>query len=58
VAAERRRVRIALGALAGGLLVVHVNLWLPLAMAAALLAATALVAHRLSGGDDAWARLR
>jgi uncharacterized membrane protein YoaK (UPF0700 family) len=55
----RRLIAVAsmlLGALAGGLLVVHVNLTLPLAIAAALLAATGLVAHRLSGGDDAWAR--
>ena len=44
------------GALAGGLLVVHVNLWLPLALAAALLAATAALAHRLSRGDAGWAR--
>jgi uncharacterized membrane protein YoaK (UPF0700 family) len=55
----RRLISVAamlLGALAGGLLVVHVNLTLPLAIATALLAATGLVAHRLSGGDDAWVR--
>jgi hypothetical protein len=47
---------VLIGALAGGLLVVHVNLTLPLAIAAALLVATGLVALRLSGDDDAWAR--
>jgi uncharacterized membrane protein YoaK (UPF0700 family) len=55
----RRLISVAamlLGALVGGLLVVHVNLWLPLALAAALLAATGFVAHHLSTGDAAWAR--
>jgi uncharacterized membrane protein YoaK (UPF0700 family) len=55
----RRLISVAamlLGALVGGLLVVHVNLWLPLALAAALLATSGLVAHRLSSGEPAWAR--
>jgi uncharacterized membrane protein YoaK (UPF0700 family) len=44
------------GALVGALLVVHVDLVVPLAVAAVLLAATGLIAHRLSGEDAEWAR--
>jgi uncharacterized membrane protein YoaK (UPF0700 family) len=43
------------GALAGALLVVHVDLVLPLALAALLLAASGLAAHRLSHGKPSWA---
>jgi len=43
------------GALLSALLVLHVDLVAPLAIVTALLAATALVAHRLSAGEPAWA---
>ena len=43
------------GALAGAFLVVHVDLVLPLALAALLLAACGLAAHRLSPGKPSWA---
>jgi uncharacterized membrane protein YoaK (UPF0700 family) len=55
----RRLVSVAAmfaGALAGALLVIHVDVALPLAIAAALLAAVALGAHRSSAGDPEWAR--
>lgn len=43
------------GALVGALLVVHVDLVVPLAVAAVLLAASAIAAHRLSAGAPDWA---
>jgi uncharacterized membrane protein YoaK (UPF0700 family) len=43
------------GALLGALLVINVDLVLPLAIAAALMAASALAAHRLSADGSAWA---
>jgi uncharacterized membrane protein YoaK (UPF0700 family) len=43
------------GALAGALLVLNVDLALPLALATVLIAASAVAAHRLSGGESAWA---
>jgi uncharacterized membrane protein YoaK (UPF0700 family) len=43
------------GALTGALLVVHVDLVVPLAIAVALLAGSAIAAHRLSGGAPDWA---
>ncbi len=43
------------GALLGAVLVVEVDLVLPLSIAVALLATSALVAHRLSAGKPAWA---
>jgi uncharacterized membrane protein YoaK (UPF0700 family) len=55
----RRLISVAamfLGALLGALLVVHVDLVLPLAIAAALMASVALAAHRLSKGDPDWTR--
>jgi uncharacterized membrane protein YoaK (UPF0700 family) len=55
----RRTIAIAailLGALAGALLVVHLDLLIPLAIATTLMATTALAAHRLSTSDAAWAR--
>jgi uncharacterized membrane protein YoaK (UPF0700 family) len=55
----RRLIAVAamfVGALAGALLVVEVDLVLPLALAAAMLAAGALAAHRLSAGDPDWTR--
>jgi uncharacterized membrane protein YoaK (UPF0700 family) len=55
----RRLVAVAAmftGALVGALLVLHVDLALPLAIAAALLVAVALTAHRFSSGDPEWAR--
>jgi uncharacterized membrane protein YoaK (UPF0700 family) len=55
----RRLVAVAAmfaGALVGALLVVKVDLALPLAIATALLAGVALVAHRFSGGDADWTR--
>ena len=55
----RRLVAVAAmfaGALAGALLVIKVDLALPLAIAAALLAGVALVAHRFSAGDADWSR--
>jgi uncharacterized membrane protein YoaK (UPF0700 family) len=54
----RRLIAVAamlLGALAGALLVVEVDLVLPLALAAALLAGSAIAAHRLSAGHPDWA---
>lgn len=44
-----------IGALVGALLVVEVDLVLPLALAAALMAASAFAAHRLSAGRPDWA---
>jgi uncharacterized membrane protein YoaK (UPF0700 family) len=44
------------GALLGALLVLNVDLVLPLSIAALLVAATALTAHRLSTGDAEWAQ--
>ena len=55
----RRFISVAamfLGALVGALLVVHVDLVLPLAIAAVLMASVALAAHRLSRGDAGWTR--
>jgi uncharacterized membrane protein YoaK (UPF0700 family) len=43
------------GALVGALLVVHVDLAVPLAIAAVLLAGSAIAAHRLSAGAPDWA---
>lgn len=46
-----------IGALIGALLVINVDLVLPLGLAAVLMAASALAAHRLSSGDPSdWAR--
>jgi uncharacterized membrane protein YoaK (UPF0700 family) len=42
------------GALLSALLVLHVDVIAPLAIVTGLLAATALLAHRLSAGDPAW----
>jgi uncharacterized membrane protein YoaK (UPF0700 family) len=42
------------GALTGALLVVHVDLVVPLAIAVALLASSAIAAHRLSAGAPDW----
>jgi uncharacterized membrane protein YoaK (UPF0700 family) len=56
----RRLVAIAaifLGALVGALFVVHVDLFIPLALAASLVATTALLAHVLSGEDAKWGRV-
>jgi len=47
---------IFLGALVGGLLEVHVDLFIPLAIAAALMASTALLAHLLSRGEPSWSK--
>jgi uncharacterized membrane protein YoaK (UPF0700 family) len=47
---------IFLGALVGALFVVHVDLFVPLALASALVAGTALLAHVLSDPDADWAR--
>ena len=44
------------GALIGALLVIHVDLVVPLAAAAALTAITAIAAHRLSEQSASWAR--
>ncbi len=44
------------GALIGALLVINVDLVLPLAIAAGLLATTAIAAHLLSANDPDWAR--
>ena len=44
------------GALLGALLVTNVNLVLPLSIAAALIAASALAAHRLSAEGSDWAK--
>jgi len=46
------------GALVGALLVINVDLTLPLALAAALMTTSALLAHRLSTGESAWAEPR
>ncbi len=46
------------GALVGALLVINVDLTLPLALAAALIAACAVAAHALSTEDASWARHR
>lgn len=43
------------GALVGALLVVHVDLVVPLCIAAALVAVSAIAAHRLSAGAPDWA---
>jgi len=43
------------GALTGALLMVHVDLLVPLGIAAVLLAASAIAAHRLSAGAPDWA---
>jgi hypothetical protein len=42
------------GALIGALLVLQVNLVLPLVIAAALTAVTAMVAHTRSAGSSGW----
>jgi uncharacterized membrane protein YoaK (UPF0700 family) len=47
---------IFLGALVGALFVIRVDLSIPLALAAVLMASTALIAHRLSRGSPSWAR--
>jgi uncharacterized membrane protein YoaK (UPF0700 family) len=44
------------GALVGALLVIHVDLAVPLAFAAVLLAGAAIAAHRLSEPDSGWAK--
>jgi uncharacterized membrane protein YoaK (UPF0700 family) len=44
------------GALLGALLVINIDLVLPIAVAALLMATSAAVAHRLSAGDSEWAR--
>jgi uncharacterized membrane protein YoaK (UPF0700 family) len=46
------------GAVVGALLVINVDLVLPLSIAVVLIAATALVAHRLSAGGSGWERPR
>jgi uncharacterized membrane protein YoaK (UPF0700 family) len=55
----RRVIAIAaifLGALVGALFVVHVDLFIPLALASALMAGTALIAHKHSTDNAEWAR--
>jgi uncharacterized membrane protein YoaK (UPF0700 family) len=47
---------IFLGALVGALFVVHVDLFIPLALASCLMAGTALLAHVLSSPDADWAQ--
>jgi uncharacterized membrane protein YoaK (UPF0700 family) len=47
---------IFLGALVGALFVVHVDLFIPLALGAALVAGAAMLAHILSTDDAPWAR--
>ncbi len=47
---------IFLGALVGALFVVNVDFSIPLALAAVLMASTALIAHRLSRDAPSWAR--
>jgi uncharacterized membrane protein YoaK (UPF0700 family) len=47
---------IFLGALVGALFVVHVDLFIPLALASALVASTALIAHTRSSDDAEWTR--
>jgi hypothetical protein len=44
------------GALVGGLLVVHVDVAVPLAIAALLMLAVGVLAHRSSSADASWAR--
>jgi len=44
------------GALVGALLVLHVDLVLPLAIAAVLMSGTAFTAHRLSTPGADWAK--
>jgi uncharacterized membrane protein YoaK (UPF0700 family) len=54
----RRLIPVAamfIGALVGALLVIEVDLVLPLAIAAALMAASAIAAHKLSAGNPDWA---
>jgi uncharacterized membrane protein YoaK (UPF0700 family) len=48
---------IFLGALIGALFEVHSDLMVPLALAAALMASTAVIAHRTSTADAPWSRL-
>ncbi len=58
-AVARRVLSIAamvLGALVGALLVLHVNDFAPLATAAALVALTAIAAHRISRGSGPWTK--
>jgi uncharacterized membrane protein YoaK (UPF0700 family) len=47
---------IFLGALIGALLEVHVDLFVPLGIAAALMASTALLAHLRSRGEPPWSK--
>jgi len=47
---------IFLGALVGALFVVHIDLFIPLAIAGALMASTALIAHTRSSENAAWTR--
>jgi uncharacterized membrane protein YoaK (UPF0700 family) len=47
---------IFLGALVGALFVVHVDLFIPLALATFLMASTALIAHVRSAEDPGWTR--
>ena len=47
---------IFLGALVGALFVVHVDLFIPLALATFLMASTALIAHVRSSEDPGWTR--
>jgi uncharacterized membrane protein YoaK (UPF0700 family) len=47
---------IFLGALVGALFVVHVDLFIPLALAAVLMTSVALIAHRHSRGAPDWTR--
>jgi uncharacterized membrane protein YoaK (UPF0700 family) len=47
---------IFLGALVGALFVVHVDLFIPLALATVLMASTALIAHARSHEDPDWTR--
>jgi uncharacterized membrane protein YoaK (UPF0700 family) len=47
---------IFLGALVGALFVVHVDLFVPLALASALMASTALISHHLSTDEVEWAQ--
>ena len=56
---SRRLIAVAamlIGALVGALLVINVDVVLPLAIAALLIAATAITAHRLSKPDSDWAQ--
>jgi uncharacterized membrane protein YoaK (UPF0700 family) len=47
---------IFLGALVGAVFVVHVDLFIPLGLAAVLMASTALIAHSRSKGAPGWTR--